>query len=422
MASIRKRGNNYQITVSLGRNTEDQKVRESVTFTPTATTEKGREKEVAEFAADFEKRVKEGKYLSGEKLSYKDVCERWRTDWALDHLSDHGEAYYEMIETFAYPVFGNLKISKIRPLHIQDWISDMKRKGFASTTIRRRVGAANSVFRYAYRLQIIQENPVDRAELPRIKKDDELHYFTVEQAKRFLRALSEPYTEVVKGHTRTDDTGKKYKVPDYTMKRTLPLQHQVYFHLAVYGGFRRGELGALTWSDIDYEARTVSINKAVARRKDGQVVKSPKTVSGYRTVTLPPVCFDLLRRWQKEQLALRIRLGSEWKGKDDMKETYIFINDFGGMHDISSVRKRFHDIIKRYNDSVENEEDKLPLIRLHDLRHTSATLLVAAGCDYATISHRLGHSKVSVTLDIYSHPLPENDIAASDILDRVLSV
>ena len=67
------------------------------------------------------------------------------------------------------------------------------------------------------------------------------------------------------------------------------------------------------------------------------------------------------------------------------------------------------------------EEDKLPIIKLHDLRHTSATLLQASGCDIATISRRLGHSKVSVTLDVYSHAIPENDVEAADILSKVLS-
>ena len=103
-----------------------------------------------------------------------------------------------------------------------------------------------------------------------------------------------------------------------------------------------------------------------------------------------------------------------------MDDNTVFIADDGGMMDISTIRKRFLSIVKRYNEQCEKESDRLPEIRLHDLRHTTASILLSQGCDIATISQRLGHSKVSVTLDIYSHALPENDQTAADILERML--
>lgn len=426
MASIKKRegkrGTSYLITVSLGRDENDKKIFETTTYTPTATGPKAIEKEVAAFAHDFEKRVKEGKYLPGEKLTYKEIAKRWKAEWAVDHLADQGAQYMDIIERYGYPAFGNMVISKIRPLHVQDIFNRMKEKGLSAVTIRKTQSALNSVFRYAYRMSIIQDNPCDRLERPRIDKDTDLHYFTPEQAKIFLRTLSAPYTEKVKAHSRTDDTGKPYSVPAYEMTRTLPLQHQVYFYLAVYGGFRRGELCALTWRDINFENHTVSINKAVARRTGGQIIKSPKTVAGNRIVKLPKICFEMLRKWQWEESKLRMSLGTAWNGPKDPDDYFIFIQSDGSLIDISSIRKRFLEIIRRYNSTCENEADKLPEIKLHDLRHTAATLLVAKGCDYATISHRLGHSKISVTLDIYSHPLPENDSVASEILEEILAI
>lgn len=421
MASIRKRGNTYRIQVFLGRDTEDKAQFVTVSYKPTATTPKAIEKEVDTYAREFEKQVKEGKYLSGEKLTYKDITERWKADWAADHLADGGAQYLDMIKRYAYPAFGMMKISKIRPLHVQTLVDEMKEKGLSAATIRRATTAFNSVFRYAYRLQIIQENPYDRVERPRMEKGNELHYFTPKQAKAFLCALRGPYTDVVKAHDRIDDTGKKYHVEEYERVLSYPLQHQLYFYLAIYGGFRRGEECALTWRDIDFKNHTVTVSKAVARRKSGQIIKEPKTAAGCRTITLPDVCFDLLTEWRKEQKRQRLAYGTAWKGAQNMEDQYIFMQDNGALIDISTIRKRFHAIIDRYNASCKNEEDKLPQIKLHDLRHTAATLLVANGCDYATISHRLGHSKVSVTLDIYSHPLPENDIAASNILEKVLS-
>lgn len=423
MASIEKRKDSYRITVSLGFDTEGNQIREKTTYHPTATTTKAIEKEVAAFARDFEKQVKEGKWLSGEKLTFKAIAERWLKESAPKNLADKGEQNMDIIKRYAYPAFGTLKISKITTLHIQDMISGMETKGLAPGTIRRAMAAINSVFRYAYRLRIIQENPCtrDRIELPKEPVSNDLHYFTPKQAQVFLEFMQKPFTKTVKAHQQIDDTGKPYNVPEYTQTMYVPLQHQVFFMLAVYGGFRRGELGALTWEDVDYKNRTVTINKALARRKGGQVIKSPKTAHGNRTVMLPEICFSFLRRWQREQLEYRLRLGSAWRGNMDMDKTNIFMQDYGDLMDISTVRKRFRSIVERYNAQCKSDDEKLPLIRVHDLRHTSATLLEANGCDIATISKRLGHSKVSVTLDVYSHALPENDEAASDILEKVLA-
>ena len=260
MASIKKRGNTYEITVSAGFNTNGDRIREYATYTPTAKTPTAIEKEVKEFARDFERKVKDGKYLAGEKLTFQEVTARWLSESAAEHLSDGGAYNYDIIKRYAYPAFGTLKISKITTLHIQDMISDMKKRGLSAGTIKRAIAAINSVFRYAYRLRIINENPCtrDRIDLPKAKADGELHYFTPDQARRFLRFLSVPYEKKISGHTRIDDTGKPYAVSNYIEMITVPFQHQVFFTLAIYGGFRRGELGAITWRDIDFKRHTKS--------------------------------------------------------------------------------------------------------------------------------------------------------------------
>lgn len=423
MASIKERNGAYRVTVSVGRDTKGKQILETVTFHPTAKTPKAIEKEVAAFAADFEKKVKDGKYLTGEKETFQEITERWLSESASENLSDGGEQNFDIIKRYAYPAFGTMKIAKITTLHIQDMINGMKKRGLSPKTIDRAIAAINSVFRYAYRLRIINENPCtrDRIELPKQKSDGKLHYFTPDQAQRFLDFLSVPYEKTIKAHDQMDDTGKPYHVPEYKQTLSVPLQHQVFFMLAIYGGFRRGELGALTWRDIDYTERTVTISKAVARRKGGQVVKGPKTEHGNRTVPLPERCFFQLQRLQNEQLKYRLSLGSAWQGPLDMDDCTIFINADGGMMDVSTVRKRFLSIIRRYNEMCSDPSDRLPEIRVHDLRHTFATIALANGVNIANISVLLGHEKISTTYDIYSHPLPENDRKVADILDRILS-
>lgn len=198
------------------------------------------------------------------------------------------------------------------------------------------------------------------------------------------------------------------------MRKKIPLQFKVLFHLAIFGGFRRGELVALTWEDIDFLNHTVTVNKASARTKDGIITKTPKTFSSNRTVTLPANTINLIRKYKAEQQRYRLSLGTYWKG-----DNYLFIQDDGKQMDISTPNKVFKKVIRIYN---ETHEDKLPEITLHGLRHTSATLLIAQNVDVKTVSNRLGHSETSTTMDIYAHALQKQDELAAESLGELFNV
>ncbi len=430
MASITKRGNTYRIRVSMGRSRDGKKLMETITYTPSATTPKAIEKEVRKYADEFEDRVKSGKYLSGEKLSFIDVEEVWKKDWAEDNLTvSVYEGYLDILRNRVHPYIGELKISKINALHIQNIYNKMKAEGRAPKTIKRTHTAINSVFRYAFRMGIIQENPCDRIELPKNKADTDLHYFTLEQSKRFLSALETGITvhhkEIIRKNGR--------KIPAHDEIMDIPFQYRVYFTLAIYSGARRGEMIGLTWKDIDFENKTIDINKAVAKVKGGQIIKSTKTVSGNRRMILPDECFSLLKEWRKEQQTLSIKLGTQWKGYRgrDFDNNSIFIQmDSGEMMYLDTPKGKFEHILTAYNNMISSDKTlspeakesmTLPVIRLHDLRHTSATLLLGYGVDIETVSHRMGHSKASITLDVYGHCLEEMDTKASETLGMLFA-
>ena len=243
MAEISFRNGSYKIRVYLGKDVNGKKITESTTFTPTKKTPKAIEKEVQEFAINWEKQVKEGKILSGEKLSLEDVVEEWKADQTFKDLTKSvQESYIDILTRRIFPHIGHLKISKITPLHVQKIYNSMEQDGKAPKTIKRTNTALNSVMKYAYRMNIIQENPCDRIRLPKNKTDTDLHYFTLDQAERFLNSLSEEYTiehpEVIRSNGR--------KIPAYTETVVTPFQYVPFFYLAIYGGFRRSELIALT--------------------------------------------------------------------------------------------------------------------------------------------------------------------------------
>lgn len=424
MAQIEERNGAYRITVSCGRDRNGKRILKKTTYHPTSNTEKQIAKEVMAYALEFEKKVLNGDLLDGEKITLDDFIGIWKSEWAIHNLGKSTlESYEWYFNLYFLPMMGNMKLGKITALHIQRVYNDLIEKGLAPATIKRIHASINSVFKYAFRMGIVRENVCKRCEMPKQKADGELHFFTAEQSVRFLDFVSEGYKSEVRERTRVDSAGNEYSVKAYTVDREFSKQWLVYFALALYGGFRRGELVALKWRDIDFEKELLSINKAVARTKEyGQIIKDAKTAASRRTLKLPPYCFELLKEWKVEQLALSIALGTKWQGKRDKEfdENFVFIQtDSGKMISVDTPTHLFKKILKRYNEQCENEEDMLPDIRLHDIRHTQATLLLSEGVDIETVSHRLGHSKPSITMDIYGHWMEETDEKASHILDSL---
>lgn len=264
---------------------------------------------------------------------------------------------------------------------------------------------------------VVLDNPCNRVKPPKTTlARDKIKFFTLEQTKLFLGALDAEYSTSYSAHNRIDDTGKAYHVSEYTETRTLPLQFKVFFHLALFCGLRRGEIVALEWSDFDFNACTVDITKSTSNINNQITTKTTKTASSVRNISVPASVMQLVREYRKQQLEYKLSLGSKWEGAN-----YVFIQWNGKQMHPDSPYKTFKKIIKRYNESVECEENKLPEIPLHGLRHTSATLLISQNVDVKTVSSRLGHSNTSTTLDVYAHALKKKDTQASEILGNLLS-
>jgi len=445
MASITERKNkegkitSYLIAVTLGRDEAGNKIRETKTIKARdlkATTPAKARKEVEQYATEFEKAVKDGSaFLSGDRITFTDFVEYWNenalTQKVLSGTLSKGtqEWYCSMLTNHVLPHIGHMKLNQIKAPHIDKIVARLLKDGRKPRTIRSVFTSIRSCLDYAVRKDIIRDNPCARCEpLPVIRKDGDLHVFTEDQVKRFLNeALYLEYDTPIKGHTRSykeKGDGQPFKVNDYTEHRSVPLQWRVYFTLAVFGGFRRGEMIGLNWEDVDPETQTITIRKAVALSSDNvQYIKAPKTEAGKRTIILPKVCFDLLGDWKKEQKQICMKLGSAWdgyRGRDFEKNPVFIQTDTGKRMNVQSPSAKFHKILKAYNKTVP-EADQLPLIRLHDLRHTNASHLVASGVDFETIARRLGHSKPSFTLDVYGHALPENDEKASNKLEQIFT-
>ena len=176
--------------------------------------------------------------------------------------------------------------------------------------------------------------------------------------------------------------------------------------LAVMTGMRRGEILALRWQDTDLEKGLVAVRRSLEQTRDGLRFKQPKTGKGMRSVALPGIAIQVLRRHRTEQAQERLKLGPAYEDND-----LICPRPDGSPWPPDSLSTAFASLIRRSD---------LPRIRFHDLRHSHATQLLRHGIHPKVVSERLGHSKVGITLDTYSHVLPGMQEEAASKVDAAL--
>ena len=430
--SIQQRGDSYKISVSLGRDGNNKQIRKTTTYKPDPglKTAKQREKAVEKFAYEFEQKVRNGLVFDGEKMTFTDFCKKWESEYAVHNLEKTTlSSYKSILEKTILPELGHHKISNIKPLTLLSFYNTLIKKGYerngihkeySHSSLQRYHAIISSIMKTAVQWQIIDTNPCLKCKPPKDNKKaiSEAKHFELEEAERFLEALTFEYETTYKEHDRVDDTGKPYHVSAYTEKRGIPLQLQVFFNVALFGGLRRGENIALTWDDIDFKNNTVSINKATAIVNNKQISKAPKNKTSIRVITLPGSVMSLLRKHKINQFQYRLSIGDQWQTDENGEpNNYIYTQWNGAQMNLSTPYHAFKDIIKKYNNMVEDPDLMLPSIPMHGLRHTSATLLISQNVDVKTVSGRLGHAQTSTTMNIYAHSLKKLDEKASDTLE-----
>ena len=410
MASIQKRGDSYRIVVSMGYDIFGKKIVETTTFTPDKNlTPKKKQKAAEAFAYEFEKKCQSHERLEGEKTTLQEFVRRWHSEKAEQELEGSTlERYDKIINDYILPALGHIKLTEIKPHTVNAFLisltkdgsrHDRQQGGLSKGTIRKIAAVLSSILQTAVAWEAIGRNPCDAVRVKIEDTAEKIKFFTPQQAASFLDFIEKPYLVPVKGHTRKDNAGKQYTVGDYTTTKELPEQIKVMFILAVYTGLRKGELLALKWADVDFENNTVSVTKATAVVNKEQIVKVPKTRNSYRKVSIPQSVSTRLHKLQLEQIRYRLSVGSYWVDED-----WIFTQSNGKMLSYYTPCHALHDTINRYN-ANKAEMDRLPVIPFHGLRHTKATLQLAAGTDVRTVSSILGHRETSTTLNIYSHSL-----------------
>lgn len=224
---------------------------------------------------------------------------------------------------------------------------------------------------------MIAQNPCELCELPRLEKT-EMKYLSPEETKIFL--------EVAKDS-----------------------KHFVVFLLVIESGMRPEEYLALQWKDIDFEQKALSVRRAIVwkRKGGGFNFTEPKTKKSRRSIPISNSVINALKIHRRKQLEAKLKLGAAYENLD-----LVFASEVGTpIQPKNLLDRHFRPLLKRA---------ELPSIRLYDLRHTTATLLLSAGENPKVVSERLGHASIVLTLDTYSHVLPTMQESATNKLEKMM--
>lgn len=380
-----KNGNiiSYQIRVFRGRDSSGKRLKDYImTWKPTpGMTKRQIEKELDRQAALFEENCRLGN-ISTEKLTFEQYAAYVIELKERNGLKAKTAVRYKDMLRRINAELGPMKIQNIRPDHLNRFYAKLAEPGqnkktgtgLSAKTILEHHRVISSILSQAVKEQLIPSNTAQRATLPKVPKH-EMKAFEVEELQAILNAL-----------------------------RKEPIKWQVMTNLLIATGARRGEILGLRWNCVDWENDRLYLREnRVYTAETGAISTTLKTGEN-RYVTVSATVMELLRQWQAEQAetfsALKIT-----------PSDYILTAENGSPMHPDSPTDWLAKFSKRHG---------LPPIHPHMFRHTQASLLISEGVDILTVSKRLGHAKVSTTLDIYSHVLAKSDEKACSAIDSLL--
>lgn len=368
-ASYSKVSGKYRITFEYERDAEGKRVRKY----KTVMTEAEAKRLVTEFNYNQQKNLVIGP--NGFKM--KEFLEYWfehSVKYNCEESTIYG--YKNIIQKHAIPYLGALELQKLSSIHLQKYYKHLlDEKGLSPNTVWKHHANIRKALDYALKNQFVSRNVADAVELPK-KKTYVGSAYNQAQLRDMLAKV----------------TGTPIELP---------------VHLAAYLGLRREEIVGLRWDNIDLENRIIHIVQVRLSVGKTSVVKEPKTGKSRRSLAIPDVLHTMLVKHKKRQGDLQAMLGSEY-----VDSGYVYVHDNGTPYRVNSITEQFGRFLEKH---------QLQKIRLHDLRHTFASLLNEAGVSLKSISEALGHSDIGITSKVYTHLFDKTHKGAIDAISNLLS-
>ena len=381
----RKRGDSYQIRVSVGYDTKGNHKEQAMTWKPEpGMTKRQIDKELNRQAVMFEEACMHGYKASAVK--FEELSEEWFEEYAKPNL--RSTTYERMLQLRhrVYPAIGHLRIDKITVRQLQAFVNSLAKEGanektgkpLAPKTIRHNLSFISDVISYAVRMELISDNPCSKVVIPKGKVKEKQIYSQEEMELLLTRLMGEPV---------------KYKA---------------FFYLIAYSGFRRSEMLGLEWKDIDFENNIISVRRTsnyTAER--GIYTDTTKTKRSQRTLKISPFIMDILREHKADQDAEALRLGDKWVETDRL---------FTKWNGEPMNNQTPYGWLKEFC-----EKNDMPFYGIHSFRHFAASALISEGLDVVTVSDALGHCNSGTTLNVYCHQFQTAQARVAQAMDGAFS-
>ena len=362
---VRKRGNNYNVIIEYYN--ENEKIKQK------SVGKYANKKDAEKHLIDLKSNINNNKFVISKDITLVDRCYRFLED-NVTNLSPYTiKKRKSIIKASIEPFFKDSKLSEINVYQLQKWVNKIYSE-HGGGSAEARYACLRVVLRDAYRFREINENVTDFIKVPKKNVKVKATSWTKEEALKAIKCVENKVLE-------------------------LPLL------LMLLGGLRKGEAMALSWDDVNFEKNAICVNKSVYEIEGKSYFKDPKTENSKRILVIPNYLVDKLMK-EKERQERLINDGLLFN-----QYNLVCLNTKLEMWKMNTLFHQFVRFCDKYN---------LRRIRMYDLRHSSATLSIAAGTDIKTVSTRLGHADIRTTLNIYAHTLEEMDKKASENLENML--
>ena len=345
---------------------------------------KGNKKAAEKRLSELINQLDNGIFIKPDKTTLSVYLDKWLIDYAQVNVSPRTlEGYEHIIKRHIIPALGNITLTQLKPEHLQKYYANKLKDGrldgkgnLSLKTVRHHHVTIHDALQTAVKWGLIIRNPADAVTPPKPQRQ-EMNTWNEDEINKFLDAA---------------------KQTDY----------YAIFYLALFTGMRRSEILALRWQDIDFIYSQIYVSRSLHHLRDGSIViRQPKTAKSNRKIAISQSVLAVLEEYRDKQEGLHLLSGNPLT--DD---SLVFCHEDGNSLLPDTITHAWIKLVRKTG---------LKNIRLHDARHSHASLMLKLGIHPKVVQERLGHSSIQVTLDTYSHLAPGLQEAAAEKFDQMLN-
>ncbi|MFC2024311.1 tyrosine-type recombinase/integrase [Chloroflexota bacterium] len=340
-------------------------------------TIRGRKSDAQRRLTELLSSLDKGVYTPPGRLTVADYLHKWLKEYVRANLSPRtAEGYEHICNHYFIPCMGNVRLNGLKPEHLQHFYSIQLSNGLSAQTVRHHHNCLHKALQTAVEWGLLARNIADAVTTPRAQ-NVEMQTWDEDEISSFLEAVRQT-------------------------------RYFALFHTALFTGMRRSELLALRWCDLDLLLCQIYVSRSLHVLRGGQVIiRQPKSAKGRRTIALSPLTASVLREHREKRALERVMLGKPLTGED-----LVFSGAEGKPLLPNSVTHAWIKLVRRTG---------IKPIRLHDARHSHASLMLKQGTHPKVVQERLGHASIQITLDTYSHVAPGLQEAAAARFDQAFA-